>query len=219
MGVMQTRRARARKDAMPTAVSTAAVLDLVLQCTAVGHTSIKQLAQCCVVSKQWAEAITRFVNDQAAVLVPGAAYQSCITLYGRHEQQAALEWLLAKQEQQLEHGTLSQLVRMPCMPADVIEAVLDTGARMDMQQLAAAGGLKPAQQMAAMRMTLLRFNTPHSLHRAQLLCVCSNHTLFAISWLVAPERCTMYLLFCSMLLLLGLLQAQQGAACWGWRRG
>jgi hypothetical protein len=94
------------------------------------------------VSKQWAEAISRFVNEHGAVLVPGAAHQVSITLYGHHEQQAALEWLLAKQQQQLEHGTLSQLVRMPALPATVIEAVVNTGARMDMQQLAAAGGLK-----------------------------------------------------------------------------
>lgn len=138
---MQTRRARARKDATQTPASAVAVLDLVLQCTALDHTCLRQLAQCCLVSKQWAEAISRFVNEHEAALVPSAAYSASLFTYGRLEQQAALEWLLRKQQQQLEHGTITQLVRMPAMPRAVIEAVLNTGARMDMQQLAAAGEL------------------------------------------------------------------------------
>jgi hypothetical protein len=62
-------------------------------------------------------------------------------MYGHIEQLDALNWLLDKQQQQLEHDTMSQLLRTPCMPGDIIEAVLNTGVRIDMQQLAAAGML------------------------------------------------------------------------------
>jgi hypothetical protein len=141
---MQTRRAQARRDASSLgqhAVSTAAVLDLVLQHTAADYTSVRQLAQLSSVSKQWGEAITRFVNEQCAVLVPGVAYAASASVYGLIEQRAALRWLLTKQQQQLEHHTLNQLLCTPGMPGDVIEAVVETGARINMQQLAAAGTL------------------------------------------------------------------------------
>jgi hypothetical protein len=91
------------------------------------------------VSKQWAEAIARFVNDQCAVLVPEAAYAASVAMYGDHEQQDALEWLLDKQHQQLEPDTMSQLLRTPGMPRGIIEAVMNTGASVNMQHLAAAG--------------------------------------------------------------------------------